>query len=276
MRRGGNYSLRTMDDIAGCRVIVPQLHELWDVVGDIRDATESAPCIELSRKTSARNYIEHPKSDGYRSVHIITQHQSCRFDYKGLHCETQVRTKLQHAWSTALETYDMISRKSLKTGGGSQEERRLFACVSELFALTEGAPDVPEVPRDRYSLVKELRSLESRLSVFARLKASMGSVSFVSGSEDIEDDAMCLLDIDYAQQATNIYVFPPDQALRAQREYAKREGEKARADADPLRDVLLVRVSSFRNLADGYPNYSTDIAYVFEVLETLVGDFWSR
>lgn len=274
-RTGKTYSLRTMDDIAGCRVTVSDMSELRAIACDIHEAVESNLAIGLLGKSTARNYIDNPKPDGYRSLHIITLHDSPHYGYKGLHCETQVRTKLQHAWATSLETYGAIARKSLKSGEGSLRERRLFACVSELFALVEGTADVPGVPNDKDALAVEIRALEDRVSAFARLRASVESVSFVSESGDFEDDALCLLDIDYAQQTTNIYVFPPECGALAQRRYASLEQEKDSEGVDSLRDVLLVRVSSFRNLTEAYPNYSTDIAHVFASLEEMIGDFWS-
>lgn len=274
-RTGKTYSLRTMDDIAGCRVTVPDMLELRAIACDIYEAVGSSSSIKLVGKSAARNYIDNPKADGYRSLHIITLHDSPSYGYQGLHCETQVRTKLQHAWATSLETYGAIARTSLKSGEGTFQERRLFSCVSELFALAEGTTHVPGVPHDKDALTEEIRLLEGKVNAFARLRASTESVSFVSESGDFEDDALCLLDIDYAQQATNIYVFPPDCVMVAQQRYAHLEGEKDSEGADTLRDVLLVRVSSFRSLTEAYPNYSTDIAQVFSSLEDMVGNFWS-
>lgn len=57
--------------------------------------------------------------------------------------KTQVRTRLQRAWATALETYDVISKSALKFGGGSAKEEKLFALISNVFAIKEASPLVP-------------------------------------------------------------------------------------------------------------------------------------
>lgn len=268
LRRNGNtFSLRTMDDIAGCRVILPST----DVLYEICRAIESSSLI-TSGKSQARDYVASPKEDGYRSVHFVTFHNAPSYGYKRLHCETQVRTKLQHAWSTALETYDTVNRSSLKVGGGNPKERRLFACISGLFAQIESCARVPFVPENRKDLVSEIEELEKRCGVVARLRAASESVSILSKIEGINEDALCLLDIDYADQSTRIFAFPPEQHEAAQSEYAKRERERvAELDSAPLRDVLLVRVSSARALTDAYPNYSTDIAFFLDAYAKALG-----
>lgn len=82
-----------------------------------------------------KDYIAHPKANGYRSAHVISRHDAPEAELANLFCETQVQTCLQHAWATALETYDVISRSALKFGGGSDEEERLFALISNAFAI---------------------------------------------------------------------------------------------------------------------------------------------
>ena len=41
----------------------------------------------------------------------------------GLRIEIQIRSRLQHAWATAVETVDAFSGTSLKTTGGSGSEK---------------------------------------------------------------------------------------------------------------------------------------------------------
>lgn len=265
-RNDNNFSLRTMDDIAGCRVVVPSI----DVLREVHARIEELPVLTAG-KSGARDYVRRPKADGYRSVHFITLHDAPSYGYTKLHCETQLRTNLQHAWSTALETYDIIARSQLKVGKGSPEDRRLFACISGLFALIEDCERVPGVPENREDLIEEIRALERKRNVIARLRAASGSVSIITNHDDVEGDSLCLLDIDYADQSTRIYVFPPDRHENAQKLYAEQESKRAGEDQSvSLRDVLLVRVSSMRSLADAYPNYSTDIDHFLSVYDSAV------
>lgn len=82
-----------------------------------------------------KDYIAYPKRNGYRSTHVISRHDAPEAGLSNLFCETQVRTRLQHAWATALETYDVISRSALKFGGGSEDELRqeIAALNNRLF-----------------------------------------------------------------------------------------------------------------------------------------------
>ena len=50
------------------------------------------------------DYIENPKSSGYRSIHYIYKYSSNIQDYDGLKIELQIRTRLQHSWAMAVET----------------------------------------------------------------------------------------------------------------------------------------------------------------------------
>lgn len=263
-RDGKKFSLRTMDDIAGCRIVLPSMPLLYEACDLLLHELPS-----IYRKSFSRDYIKFPKADGYRSVHLITSHAAPSYGYDCLHCETQIRTSLQHAWATALETYDVISGAGMKAGGGSADERRFFACVSGLFARREGTAPIPEVPSRREELIHELSLLEERCNITARLRAASESVSIVSKNLTIEGDALCLLDIDYADQSTRIYAFSPELHDEAQREYARKEADRQKSSgSDSLRDVLLVRVSSARELTSAYPNYSTDIKAFIRAYES--------
>ena len=128
-RPGLNMKLNEMCDIVGCRVIANDV----EAVRKISSAIESR--LNVKPKTGVKDYTAHPKANGYRSAHVISRHDAPEAGLANLFCETQVQTCLQHAWATALETYDVISRSALKFGGGSDEEERLFALISNAFAI---------------------------------------------------------------------------------------------------------------------------------------------
>jgi putative GTP pyrophosphokinase len=72
------------------------------------------------------DYIAAPKETGYRSVHLIFKYRSQSSKHRawnGLRVEIQLRSRLQHAWATAVETVDTFTRQTLRraeewTGGG--------------------------------------------------------------------------------------------------------------------------------------------------------------
>lgn len=127
-----------------------------------------------------KDYIAYPKRNGYRSTHVISRHDAPEAGLSNLFCETQVRTRLQHAWATALETYDVISRSALKFGGGSEDEERLFALISNAFAMKEMSPLVPDTPASEDELRQEVAALNNRLFAIEKLRACSDSVTIVS------------------------------------------------------------------------------------------------
>ena len=94
--------LTQMQDIGGCRAVLRNLAHVKRLVW----AYDTKPLrSELSKR---RDYIESPKDDGYRSVHLMYRYsgRASSSHWNNLRVEIQIRTKLQHAWATAVETVD--------------------------------------------------------------------------------------------------------------------------------------------------------------------------
>ena len=54
--------------------------------------------------------------------------------------ELQIRTRLQHAWATAVETMGIFIDHSLKSSQGPQDWLDFFSLVGNAFAYIEGSP----------------------------------------------------------------------------------------------------------------------------------------
>lgn len=222
--------------------------------------------LSVKPGTGVKDYIAYPKRNGYRSTHVISRHDAPEAGLSNLFCETQVRTRLQHAWATALETYDVISRSALKFGGGSEDEERLFALISNAFAMKEMSPLVPDTPASEDELRQEIAALNNRLFTIEKLRACFDSVTIVSQQGCFSGDALCLMVIDYEIQKTDLFVYDTVDEVEANQMYAKREKMKK-----GLQDVLLVRVASLKALNEAYPNYSTDIAHFLSEVDEFLG-----
>jgi hypothetical protein len=90
--------------------------------------------------------------------------------YNGLKIEIQLRSRLQHAWATAVETVSIFTGQALKSDGGEGDWRRFFALMSNAIALREKQPPVPGTPTDKHELIGELRLLTEKLNVVAMLQ----------------------------------------------------------------------------------------------------------
>lgn len=133
MERFPDMKLHRMQDIGGCRVIVPTVDDVYKV----KDRLEKSR-IRHEAKTP-KDYIKAPNPQtGYRGVHLIYKYKSDRnTDYNGLSVEIQIRTRLQHMWATAVETVGLFTDNGLKFNQGSQDWLDFFRMISELFAIKE-------------------------------------------------------------------------------------------------------------------------------------------
>ncbi|MDH3695228.1 MAG: RelA/SpoT domain-containing protein, partial [Gammaproteobacteria bacterium] len=65
------------------------------------------------------DYIKTPKMSGYRCLHLVYRFNSeTRTDYNGLLVKIQLRTEIQHAWATAVETVGAFLGQALKASEG--------------------------------------------------------------------------------------------------------------------------------------------------------------
>ncbi len=111
--RNDNMALSQMQDIGGCRAVVRSVSQVDRLVKAYDDWSRSRPLVgaEFVKKY---DYIDHPKKDGYRSVHLIYKYRSAsqgQGSWNGLRIEVQIRSRQQHAWATAVETVDTITRQ---------------------------------------------------------------------------------------------------------------------------------------------------------------------
>ena len=120
LRRFPQMNLKNMQDIGGCRVIVSSNKKVYKIVR----ALKKLPEFKLGGEYRVKDYIENPKSDGYRSYHIIGKFLDDIGSERRV--EVQVRTKIQHYWATALEIVDLFTRQSLKSNQGEQNWQVFF------------------------------------------------------------------------------------------------------------------------------------------------------
>lgn len=167
MQRFSGMRLARMQDIGGLRAVVRTM----------RQARKLETAYRTSRfahtLTSSKNYIDHPKRDGYRSIHLIFRYANDRAPkcYTGLSLELQLRTRLQHAWATAVETMGTFLGQALKSGQGEAEWRDYFVCASAALALVEDTSPVPAYEgRGKEEVFSQMADAERRLRVRQKLR----------------------------------------------------------------------------------------------------------
>jgi putative GTP pyrophosphokinase len=122
LQREPGMNLGRMADIGGCRAVMADLPEVYRVLGRYR---ASGPTL-----VKVRDYIDSPKEDGYRAVHVIVR-------YHGRLIEVQLRTHVQHEWAFTVESVTSRHGLAIKSGGGPAPVREWFQSVSEAMAIEE-------------------------------------------------------------------------------------------------------------------------------------------
>ncbi len=268
--RNQNMKLSQMQDIGGCRAVVKGIRQVTRVLKRYATSRAKNPTAR-AEFMKMYDYIECPKVDGYRSVHLVYKYRSPSRQHKvwnGLRIEVQLRTKLQHAWATAVETVDAFTGQGLKVSGGSGSEKkdwgRFFALMGSYMACKEKKPMVPGTPTDRDELVKELRQLS--LSLQAEVKLRGWSVGMQMADERAEpNDAVFLLMLDTVQRRVRIRGF--SEMRDAQDAYLSDEKK-----LKPGQQSVLVSVDSLDAIRTAYPNYFADTTFFVEVLEEAVAE----
>jgi len=246
LKRFPKMSLDRMQDIAGCRVIVQNQKELRRVQKLFKD-----------KFNLRHNYIKHPKDDGYRSIHYTIKQD-------GYFVEIQLRTKIQHAWATALEIVDIFEKKSLKTkedveDKSSKEWAEFFKICSNVFAELEFRNKID------YNELKSLFSYYNKLKIEKKFSAYF---KFPALRSDV-NEGYYLLHIDLERREATPMLFNKDDFDKAIEQYKYYENKSA---INPNYVVALVSTEDLKNIKKAYPNFfshSQEFLDLIKELETI-------
>ena len=256
-----SMKLDRMQDIAGCRAVVADIPALQQLV-DSYDRGRSAHVL-----VRRDDYLwENPKDSGYRGIHLVYSYKGAKPQYEDLKVELQMRTRLQHAWATALETVGTFTTQALKASRGEEEWLRFFALMSSEIAYREGTPVIPGTPLDRGELVRELKTLARRLNVAERLRAYQATLRFTLEHAERARDRYCVLLL--TPVTGELIVYPSPDIADATNFYNERERENAEEQLG--QDVVLVSVAATTSLQRAYPNYFLDTTAFVDLLNEVM------
>lgn len=257
LRNNKDMGLGGLQDIGGARFVFDDMDNLLKC----KDALESfAPAGFTFVRTT--DYIENPKSSGYRSIHYIYQYSSDIKDYDGLKIELQIRTRLQHSWAMAVETASLISRTSLKANiEDGNIWREFFKLVSSIFAIKEDCKvPIEFVDYTHHQYCLTYREYIEGHKLYDQLKALRVTVN---SNEIVEDkDGYCVLSIDFKQQNVSYRTFPPEEKDTATDLFSSLE-----QSVDSYEAVLLVSIAKMKEIRDAYPSYFLDTRGFLSALE---------
>ena len=111
IERQPTMDLSRVNDIAGCRCILQNEKKVFQFINELKNSQ----VLQIVQKTDSNgnqkgyifDYINSPKEDGYKSIHVI-----CKSQDKVI--EIQIRDNTQHAWATLVEITDSIYKTKIK------------------------------------------------------------------------------------------------------------------------------------------------------------------
>lgn len=260
LAREPQMKLSQMQDLGGCRAILPRVAQVEQLF-DLYRSQKPTLFEEDQKQVKYYDYLRHPKIDGYRGVHVVGRYNSRQAStamWDGQRIEVQLRSRLQHAFATAVETVTTFTRTPLKFGGGPDEWRRFFSLMGSALALREGTPIVPDTPEDPAELVRELRETTKTLRVRQRLAGWARALRRLP-RHDVKQFRWLLLVLNLGNNTIKVTGFADPQKAGA----AINEIEQAKV---PDLDAVLVWVHSIRDLKAAYPNYYADTGEFIDAL----------
>lgn len=261
LARKPNISLYDMQDLAGCRVIVHSVADVYNVSNDYSSKVKHA-----EHKTD--DYIKNPKKTGYRSLHIIYRFYSdseISANFNGMFVEVQFRTQLQHLWSTAVETMGIYTGTNLKAGEGPPEILRFFALVSSLFANEENQPSVPNTPTTKEDIAIEIKTvLVQHPDILKALRAIRVATHEIARRGNNAE--YYILVLNFSTNTLSIKEYSTDEVEKATKDYNAIEHQ----GAENKLNAVLVSASSIDELRRAYPNYFSDIGDFVKRIDDII------
>lgn len=250
--------LSQMQDMGGLRAVVKDMTTL-------RKLVENYKSSKFKHEFLAQDdYISRPKDSGYRSIHLVYKYKNeLAPEYNGLLIELQIRTKIQHAWATAVETMGTYLKHSLKSSEGPEEWLKFFVVTGAAFAHLEKQPPTPEYSEiPKLEIFKQVVEIEKKLEVIKKLKAFS---TVITTTENIAGHYRLII-LDAKANTVKITSYSKTKLGEANERYT--EIEKNISDYSGIQAVL-VTAKSIDLLKKAYPNYFLDTEEFIKQLEKI-------
>lgn len=257
IKRFDTMKLSRMQDIGGCRAILPNIGDVNRVLNHFLNSNRSSHDI-----IRHDDYIEKPKESGYRGIHLVFRYRSRSFPaHDGLPIEMQLRTKLQHAWATSLETVDLFRKYALKSSRGPSNWLRFFSLVGTVFANIEKRTPVPNTPLDNNELRNQVNALTQELSVFETLSTYSKALTLTELHSASNSDYFIIV-LNPIAGSLDLKPFRQKELIEANKLYTELE-----QSSDGHTEVVLVKTGSIESLKIAYPNYFFDTSIFIKRLQ---------
>jgi ppGpp synthetase/RelA/SpoT-type nucleotidyltranferase len=244
--------LARMDDVAGCRLIFSDIQELYDFRKNLHKARFHH---DRRNDIDKYDYIKNPKATGYRGIHDVYVYDVNSVNgrhLKGLMVEIQYRTKIQHAWATAVEVIGFITESQPKFQEGDTRYQTAMALASEILARAFEGRSGPFSQRDKSEVVKDFLKLDQELRLLKTLQGLNSADTIVSTNRN-----SILIFSPTGELEIKTYRDAPE-ALRALFQLEKEYPEK---------DIVLVKADTSEEVRFAFKNYFSDAQDFIRLVE---------
>ena len=258
-----------MQDIGGCRAI---FRDKKDVYALVKKLQRSRSVHGIARIT---DYNSSPKESGYRGIHVIYDCYSKNpydIPWKGRKIEVQIRTKIQHAWATAVEMVDLFEDTDLKTSmSGHLDWRSFFKNLAYILSITELSSDEKSAlnESDKSKVdesLRHIRHLNQKLNILQKF------ISYSMTCDSLGDlskkDGTYLVSIELQEKKFQLTIewYSDDKKEFAIQKYNRYE-------LDPsIYQTVLVSAQGAGSLKQAYPNLFADTNMIARLLTRIVDD----
>lgn len=252
-----SMSLSQMQDVGGLRAVVIDLQQLYKLRDSIRvGENETAFKSTFLKET---DYVKSPKESGYRSIHLIYKYDKKVALNAQCRIEVQLRTKIHHAWATAVEVIGTYLRQPLKQSFGDAELLELFKEISKVFILIENN----QFDKD---LFKKTSTRINDLKLRDKLRGFSVATKISTQDKKPERGKYYLISLNFKDKVLNVRRYSESKLDQANNEYSELEKKYLN---DKNVEIVLVSVDDMNNLEKLYPNYFLDTQEFVKLLDVI-------
>lgn len=251
-----NMQLSRMQDIAGLRIVVSKLNDVYLLRDEIRKVEKHGNF--KFNFIGEKDYIKETPKSGYRSLHLVYIYNKGIETTKQCRVEIQIRTYIHHSWATAVEVMGTYLRQPLKQSFGDKKYLDIFKDISKVFKDFESS-------KFDINFINKINEDINNLNLLDKLK------TFTQISKYIDDDISnkgkyLLIKMDLRQNNTIIKRYSAKNFIKANNDYLILELENI--DNKSV-EVVLLSIDDISKLNKYYPNYFMDTTDFIKNLEKL-------
>lgn len=268
LSRYPNMQLTTMQDIGGIRAILKSVNDVYK----LRNEYVRSPHFK-GMVIDEKDYINGepgPRdTDGYRSLHLIFKYENkLNPNYNGLKLEMQIRTKLQHAWATAVETMGTFLGQALKSRQGDERWLEFFAVTSSALSYLEKTTPIPRFKHfTEKQTFKEVARMESELSALEKMRGFSVAINAIHKDKG-KGSSYFLVKLDSLNKEVTITPYDRDNLSKAMKDYAAVELEVT--TQNKKLEPVLVSSGPIASLKKAYPNFFLDTTEFVVALQRII------